>query len=475
MSLLHELINNLSPAEKATYNKQVKGSDSKFYLLLFDLINEHPEFDNEQLHSRLRRFGYKGNIKSLNNYLFNSLTQFLQNQQEKFTVNEDTCNMMQQARMFYRRGLNDLALHTAKKVLQQAENYEQFYEVAYARALINRINRHNDEMEEFEKNNNASMQANYLRILIIKYLDLGVKKSASQRKSDATEIIEILKAKNIKWEDLISHSAHISYSGIMATAYNILNDLDKSIYFWRLQLNYYDEHPNLIEREKEDYWRAGFNYLETLAYFGKKEELKEFIPHLLLQIEKYSEKRKYSLGLQFNARILFCHVTNQFDEIEFLYTNYLKERSDEIKIFDFTIEKKMIGCWLKLKKYDRALDHFKNIYSNPEFKSRAYLYPGIMFLEMMTDYLNNYQELIPPKIESLTKFLSKYFDKGEAEFKVLSFFKKLMNQPPGKINTAILDDAQSWFQKQNLNDIKYLNGVSWTFSDFIKAVRVKKL
>jgi len=103
---VHELIRSLSPVERGywvKYTSGLPGKDGERYLQLFRVLQQMPEFDDQQLDRELRRLRFPAHRYRIRNYLYHSIVEALQRFTGGQTVTEAMMSQLLKAYTLQRK------------------------------------------------------------------------------------------------------------------------------------------------------------------------------------------------------------------------------------------------------------------------------------------------------------------------------------------------------------------------------------
>ncbi len=443
---LYRLIHSLSGPEKRYFKVAAggqMGKDNK-YLLLFDAIEQQPEFDDEAL--KLRIYGtaeiQSRKYSELKAYLYEMLLKSLQSYDEKTSVAYRLKHHLLSVRVLFRRSLFQDCQEQLQKARKLAEKYEQFQalleilewekQIAYTRSDIDFLDRELQRIETEEQRLQQQLQTiaayrnTFFRLLV------RIRKGPSRNGEAAGELHKIIDTPLLKEPELAdSHQARILYYRTL-TVFQYAQGNIQLFYEYSKELIKLMEHkPHYLKEDASEYISAISNLIVACGRLGKYDELKRMLEKLR-KVRPLNQDDELKIHRQFyQNKFSLCITTGDFKEGYHALNAHLKEvqqfdqalfRRSSFYHFYFYIS---FGAGA----YDDALQYLNEWLDLNSTVERQYLQSAARILNLIVHFeLGNY-ELLESLIRSTYRFLKKRGQLQEVERLTIAFIRQAVEAP----------------------------------------------
>ncbi len=123
------LINKMTPSEKRYFKRfglVQQNKDANKYTLLFNAINEQPQYNESALLQQFEDYDFINNFSEIKKYLFEQIKKALRNYHAQSSVDSILYNHLSDINILYKKELYPECCKIIKKAKKLAQQYEQF-------------------------------------------------------------------------------------------------------------------------------------------------------------------------------------------------------------------------------------------------------------------------------------------------------------------------------------------------------------
>lgn len=489
---LFQLIKNLSKGERAYFKKfgykqnQADGQN-RFYLKLFDYIDNQPEYNPEKIirkfSTKTKGFHLPTSKKYLSKLLMKSLREYYALNDPQAQLNNFLCDV----RILIDKGLKKQAEKVAKKARKIAEKNENYYALLQIQDMSDRLIAV-DKHEYKNKEEAYRFKEHILKVLenINEFAWLRKKTHLSiyarsggdiRTKKAEEELLAIIENDLLNHESkAFSHEAKYYFNSLFGYYYRAIGNNEKSLEFRIETVELFNRKPNLKVIFSHLYIGSMFNLLLMLNILNRHEEFDEYIEQFEeFTKEKHAQTSQYIQSYLFTfyaVRIEKNNLCADFDKnlplIELVNSklDFYAQQINERKLNDFYLEISI--TYFSLSRFADALDWLnktineeRNRYTN----ENKYLVVKIMRIILHYE-LGNF-DILDSLLQSTWRELSNVKKPMGFEKMLLKHLKKIAayadSEESKPLFAAMLVEINKFVEKPNSNTeaLSYFDFRSW--------------
>ena len=443
---LFVLIKSLKQAEKRYFHRWVKrnGESETKYFLLFQLIDQQRDFDDEALLKKASAIK-KAQLSNLKAHLYKNLLQALRHFELEKTAELQLRENIDYIQLLYDRGLYNQCIpiiqKTSKKIEQSGQLELKLELLKWEKLVMKRtlgdsyqqkLHRIIAEVEDTtEKISLINTITNLSAELNALYLRLGYARNEEQK----TAVLALLENSLPAYqEEELSLYEKLSLYRLLINYYSFLEELEASMEYAKKLVYLFEAHDELMRIQLEDYLQAlnqlmiaEYKAYDYPAFMRSRDRLHE------LSIEHAAHKKKH-IRLQLE-KYIYVHEFNRifmlgkFD----LGVKFLERIGDQLEDFIRRIDEhsrvvlyyKIACLYVGNSQYREALEWLNRVQNETQDDLREDVLAFSRILSLVAHYELGNTEVMEYYIRSTYRFLLSRGDISKFQRYILAFLRKL--------------------------------------------------
>jgi tetratricopeptide (TPR) repeat protein len=415
---LFSLIQTLSKGEKSSFtrNNKPQKKDNN-YNEVFIVLSKIGEYDKEEILARLQGTMTKKKLQDAETYLYKKIIATLKASYSQSSIDIQLHDLILEAQILYRKGLNELAIKIFAKAEKKAKEHHKnalLLEIAPQKAAaivaLNKINVQEDIDLTYEMAHNAVI--NLKQEMYYRHENIKLVTGFRTKPNDTEYAIECYQ--KIQKNGFPTEGTFFSkyyYYNILALSSRLQKNYENAIKYQAKAVDIWDEHFNIIKKNIAAYITQLANQINYLICAKKYDEAEVVIKKMEdLEASNLDEKGEQFQNVYFQKQRLYLNQKN--------YTaskNLVKEIKEGLTLYaeKINISRELtflytIGLtfWL-MRDYVEALTWFEKIPNSNRFNEhRPDVVRVVHLLQLAIFYeinSGNVVELIDNKLRSVKR------------------------------------------------------------------------
>lgn len=441
---LYDLIHSLDRVEKGYFKKQFSGfSKNAQYLVVFNLLNEQSEFNQDQLIQRLPDSIPAKNLPFIKNYLYDAILKSLRNYHEKTTIRSQLRHWLLDIEFLFNKGLYSDCLQLISKAEKQAtvsDSHLVLLELSEWRLQIARHTQNHEVLHDRLYQSNREREALFEHYNNIRqYQDihgelfsyLSTESYASKGHGISELISKRIKSGYFQYE-LPPKTAisRVYYHYIHITWHKMRKEKDEYYEHATAMFSIFENNPQLkINLPSLYYVACGKHLIASLqtgrfeefdALYKKLEELRHSLPAQasisMLEVMTSVLLGRYLLSGSFKDGMQHIdHVLETINKHEREFNN------PQVTIMRYDI----FLLYFLNEDYSNALKFLNQILNDPDQDGRKDIKDLCKIVELILHYEMGHHDLIQYRLKAMRQFVHKNVPANRYEHAVLDFLGQI--------------------------------------------------
>jgi len=492
---IHELIKSLTKSEKRYFKLMSSRhtiGDENNYILLFDFIEKQTEYDEEVLFKTFKGQAFLNKFsitkKRLYDHILNSLDLF----HSSSSIDAQIFKQLHSADILYNKSLYDQCrtiLRSAEKLAEKHNRFNLLLEISKkqkrlhenkgyaeisAMEIVSILERDNYLQDQsFTYNKLWNIKSQLFHLLSHK----GVSRSQEDILNFKSIIDDLTQSVN---KEIFYFDTHYLFHHIYSAYYFAINDFQNCLDHLKINIEYFENHPQLIENHPNSY----FSILTNAIFVSEKQEKYKEANGLLEKLKQLPAKIEMDNNEDLQIKL--------FSSINSIELSMLTRRGDFDKAVKLVplierglmtyganlsapriafLEFKMAVIFLSLGECSSALKWINNILNNKRLDQKEDLFSFAQLLDLLIHLEMKNTQLLPYALKNTQRYLKSHNRVFSFEKMFLQLISKIIKSDDVFDKEAVWEELHSslkTIERDAMDSValEYFDFQSWAESKF---------
>jgi len=492
---IHELIKSLTKSEKRYFKLMSSRhtiGDENNYILLFDFIEKQTEYDEEVLFKTFKGQAFLNKFsitkKRLYDHILNSLDLF----HSSSSIDAQIFKQLHSADILYNKSLYDQCrtiLRSAEKLAEKHNRFNLLLEISKkqkrlhenkgyaeisAMEIVSILERDNYLQDQsFTYNKLWNIKSQLFHLLSHK----GVSRSQEDILNFKSIIDDLTQSVN---KEIFYFDTHYLFHHIYSAYYFAINDFQNCLDHLKINIEYFENHPQLIENHPNSY----FSILTNAIFVSEKQEKYKEANGLLEKLKQLPAKIEMDNNEDLQIKL--------FSSINSIELSMLTRRGDFEKAVKLVplierglmtyganlsapriafLEFKMAVIFLSLGECSSALKWINNILNNKRLDQKEDLFSFAQLLDLLIHLEMKNTQLLPYALKNTQRYLKSHNRVFSFEKMFLQLISKIIKSDDVFDKEAVWEELHSSLKTiegdaMDSVALEYFDFQSWAESKF---------